>query len=668
MSIQTVELLLPIVADSFEALRACDVYRLVSAIVDNPANDGASCCDAIVERRPDLAETVADALADLAPADETGADDVDAFEWSATYCLDDNKLRLTFEGLGRFSDDDKNAIKGAGYRWASKQEVYVCPRWTVAAENMALQLAGYIGDESYGPEERAADRAERFAGYRDKRASEAGALADSFEAGPAVHGYQNQHKAERAAARHNRQRVNAVNQWNKAEYWQRRTAGVISSALYKSRPDVRRRRILKLEKLQRKHLQGMTEARESFARWLDVLNWNGSEADQTVTLDSDGNRGDMNDAQKLAYRATSLHRASDCVEHPEYPGFFAGPHAALVGGTFTNRGRSEYVFFDSTGERDESHARLFTPREIAAAYIGGRSSCFNDDSTAQRWANHYANRLAFENAMLENEGGKLSEVDIVPGGWIRTGAVNSRSVGVYDVDGWAQVLKVNKSPATKRVTSVDVAGWSLRYDAATNDQKRTDCRRKLNIESSGADVYRAPTAEELAAFKAKTKAAKAAAKKNAPAKPKLLNLDTESAQRLQDLWNARALASVEAYNAKSSTGSAKKTFKPSEILELTQKQYSANSKGSYAKFETCNVMDHGSMYSRGDSCETVALRVRWASGSGFAFSARRVIVLTDKPRKPAPLNWSTIEGKSKIEATEALKPAPKAAAPAGQLF
>jgi len=82
------------------------------------------------------------------------------------------------------------------------------------------------------------------------------------------------------------------------------------------------------------------------------------------------------------------------------------------------------------------------------------------------------------------------------------------------------VLKVNKSPATKRVTSVYVAGWSFGFTAASGykEQARTDCRRKLNVESSGADVYRAPTTEELAAFKAKTKAAKAAAKKNAPSR------------------------------------------------------------------------------------------------------------------------------------------------------
>ena len=57
-----------------------------------------------------------------------------------------------------------------------------------------------------------------------------------------VHGYQNQQKADRAANRHGRHRTHALTQWSKAEYWQTRTAGVISHALYTSTASVRRGR------------------------------------------------------------------------------------------------------------------------------------------------------------------------------------------------------------------------------------------------------------------------------------------------------------------------------------------------------------------------------------------------------------------------------------------
>jgi hypothetical protein len=71
--------------------------------------------------------------------------------------------------------------------------------------------------------------------------------ADHYEAGATAHGFQSEARAVRAAARHDQQGARAVDAWSKAEYWQRRTAGVIANAPYKSGPGVRMGRIKALE-------------------------------------------------------------------------------------------------------------------------------------------------------------------------------------------------------------------------------------------------------------------------------------------------------------------------------------------------------------------------------------------------------------------------------------
>lgn len=164
---------------------------------------------------------------------------------TASYSVEDNKLRLYAQS--RLPAELYARVKAAGFAWAPKQQLFVAPTWTPARENLLLELCGEIDDEDYSPEERAADRAERFSGYRDKRRAEAHSQADRFDAGPSAFGHQNRTRAERQAARHNRLRGRAVSQWSKAEYWQERTAGVIAHALYKSSPEVRRGRILRLE-------------------------------------------------------------------------------------------------------------------------------------------------------------------------------------------------------------------------------------------------------------------------------------------------------------------------------------------------------------------------------------------------------------------------------------
>lgn len=168
---------------------------------------------------------------------------------SATYSPQDNKIRLYF--AFRVPREEWDALRSAGFTWTMKQKEaggcdMVAP-WTPEREDIALDLAGEIDDEDQPREERAAQRAERFEGYQRKREGEALGHADNYEKTPSVHGHQNERRAEREAERHDRQATRAVSQWSKADYWQRRTAGVIAHALYSERPDVRHRRIKGIE-------------------------------------------------------------------------------------------------------------------------------------------------------------------------------------------------------------------------------------------------------------------------------------------------------------------------------------------------------------------------------------------------------------------------------------
>lgn len=188
---------------------------------------------------------------------ETPATTETAATGAATYCPEDNKLRLY---VGRVPRAEYLKLREEGWKALHKQREAgggdFVATWTPARRDTALRYSGgFIGDEDMSPAERAADRAERFQGYMEKRLTEAGALADRFDAGPQVHGAQDYARAVRSADRHDRIAGKAVDAWEKAEYWQRRTAGVIAHALYKVSPGLRMGRISELEaNLRRQHL------------------------------------------------------------------------------------------------------------------------------------------------------------------------------------------------------------------------------------------------------------------------------------------------------------------------------------------------------------------------------------------------------------------------------
>lgn len=189
-------------------------------------------------------------------------DDLNCEANTATYCPEDDKLRLYIDGgEGRVERDTYLFLRENGFKATPKQSCSFVATWTITREDICLSIIHEdddIGDEDCSPQERAADRAERFSMYRDKRRSEAVGHADQYDAGPSVFGNQNQARAQAAANRHERSRTKGLSQWSKAEYWQSRTAGVIGNALYKSEPSVRRGRILVIEKEIRQAMNAFT--------------------------------------------------------------------------------------------------------------------------------------------------------------------------------------------------------------------------------------------------------------------------------------------------------------------------------------------------------------------------------------------------------------------------
>jgi len=510
----------------------------------------------------------------------------------ATYCPEDNKLRLY---VGRVARDEYLALRNQGWKSTPKQDCDFVATWSPEREDTAIYYAGTVGDEDQSPEDRAADRADRFAGYRDKRAGEAVSHADRFDAGPAVHGHQSQARAERAARKHDRQRAYAVRQWDKAEYWQTRTAAVISHALHKSSASVRRGRILKLEAEQRKQDAAIAKSQAEFDAW------------QAVQAEPDAEK-----AYKQAYII-----ANRCGGWG-----FHHPRAESESEYVRENGQSLYGLLTLAEDPITGHEAAAL---ALATYSDGGPS--QPGSWSDRWRSHYTNRLNYERAMLENEGGSAAAVDIVPGGWF----------------GQHQVYKVNKSRETGRVVSVMIKGeWG---HTRVGDRRvylnhaNSDGLAKMNIERLGEDAYRPPTAEEAEAFKAEQAAMKAAKKKANAAKPKLINPTREDAEKLQALFNER------------------EKF-PSEVREMTQAEYSARSKGTYARYQTKAITEKARPpHPRGGGVHgRVIFKIRTGPRTtDKLYAADSVVVITDKPQKPIP--WVAMEAeKSKHMTREQFAP------------
>lgn len=528
---------------------------------------------------------------------------------SATYCMEDDKIRLY---VGRVPREEFEALRAEGWTSTPKQDCDFAAVWTIDREDTALSYAGEIDDEDQSPADRAADRAERFAGYRDKRTAEAVGHADRFDAGPQCHGYQSEARAYRAADRHDRIAGRAVTQWDKAEYWVSRTAGVIDHALHVAAPGVRMGRIKTIEADLRKAEKSWREATD---RRIGVF-----ECIESIVAHAAGEREKPKAFDLVGYRyAIENVREEDGT--PEDADSTAGQiYRAIIASALDDwkQGDADRALAKAArkGEREGL--------EIAREWLEGRTRPADwNPEEGTRYTRHLKLRIAYELQMLEAQGGRAAMVEMEVGGFI----------------GGHQIHKINRSAATGRVVSVGLKvktnglnRWG-RPDADEPEYRMT-C---TNIERLAVTSYRAPTPEEKAAFEAEKKQAKAAAPKYSG--PSLVNPTLEDAKRLQAVINEQYVAGWIRQN-----GTPSEWRKPREagtVCEVTQAEYSANSKGSYARAETKEICALGEIDT--GHRQSAASRARKARIGPVLCKLRMtgyeppvVIHITDKPSKALP--------------------------------
>lgn len=287
--------------------------------------------------------------------------------FTATYSPDDNKLRISC--AVRIDAETFARLKNAGYKWAPKQQQMIAPMWTPSRYDLAVELAGEVQDDDTTLAERAEVRAERFENYSDRRAQDgdrahnaAQSVSERFATGqPILIGHHSERKARKDASRIENNMKKAVSMWETSEYWKRRAEGALSHAKYKELPAVRARRIKKIEAEKRSQERARAEAEAAIKAW----GTEGLTLEQAIACASrfglrlarkEGDKPDFNQ-QPSAY---------DCLTN-NYPTLYAP------------RTMQEVI---------EAALRVW-PKAIARA---------------NRWIEHYDNRLTYEKAMLNEHG------------------------------------------------------------------------------------------------------------------------------------------------------------------------------------------------------------------------------------------------------------------------
>ncbi|EOO8316271.1 DUF3560 domain-containing protein, partial [Escherichia coli] len=331
--------------------------------------------------------------------------------YRATYSPDDNKLRLY--AVSRLDPETYKKVHDAGFRWAPKQALFVAPAWTPGREDVLLSLAGEIEDEDSTLAERQEARAERFTGYSGKRASESAQALDEVErlaamippGQPILVGHHSERRARRDAQRIENGMKRAVMLFERAEYWEERGRSALLHAKYKERPDVRWRRIKKIEADLRKAEKTIAQSQKYLTMW------------RAESLDLN-----------MAKLISSHDHISACFPLDTYP---------------RPAEKSQYEGSRSLWSAlDDDIITTEQAREIAIR-------CHERQiQHQQRWVNHYQNRLNYERAMLDESGGVVTRTqDFEPGGQ------------VFSRGEWLTIIRVNKSNGA--VSSVTTPNYSF---------------------------------------------------------------------------------------------------------------------------------------------------------------------------------------------------------------
>lgn len=168
-----------------------------------------------------------------------------------TYSPEDNKLRLyVVDSEERFEEETYSRLKALKFSWAPIQRLFFA-HWSVAREDLLIELAGSIEADEFTLVERAENKAERLMKLSDKRELESSALMDASDrilstlgsGQPILVGHHSERKMRKLLEQQERNQDAAVEKASQAEYWNYRAQGVIHHADYKSNSGLRLRRI-----------------------------------------------------------------------------------------------------------------------------------------------------------------------------------------------------------------------------------------------------------------------------------------------------------------------------------------------------------------------------------------------------------------------------------------
>jgi SAM-dependent methyltransferase len=351
---------------------------------------------------------------------------------TATYSPEDNKLRLYPES--RLDKETYERVRGAGFIWAPKQELFVAPAWTPSRESLLIDLCGEIGDEDTSLVDRAEDRAERFEDYSDRRREDAAAAHKQVEAiaggiplgQPILVGHHSERHARKDAERIETGMRRAVKMWETANYWKQRAAGAVRAAKYKELPGVRARRIKGLEADKRSHERDIERAETFTKAWSVSLEW-----------DPEVRRLTREQARAIANYDNACSSMSYSLK--DYP---RNPPASQYEGAMG--------LWSALGDTDEQ--AIITPEQARDFALRSHAATIRH---ANRWLQHINNRLDYERAMLEEQGGTAAnKFDMQPGGrilrrgeWLVITKVNKRSGVVNSVSvlgHWASTVPVDE--------------------------------------------------------------------------------------------------------------------------------------------------------------------------------------------------------------------------------
>lgn len=192
---------------------------------------------------------------------------------TATYSPEDNKLRLYPKA--RLDAETYERVKAAGFKWAPKQELFVAPAWSPGREDLLAELCGEIEPEEMSMAERAELKAQRLAGYAEKRLEERNAYqraADRYserfaDGQPILSGHHSERSARVAQKRIEGSMNQAARRERVAETHLYKAQGALANANYKNSARVRAGRIETLLKDYRDQCRQEKDYREKLGFW-----------------------------------------------------------------------------------------------------------------------------------------------------------------------------------------------------------------------------------------------------------------------------------------------------------------------------------------------------------------------------------------------------------------